>query len=134
MTQQKELPAVDSSGPDEDIYLVSNWTAVHKGNLTASFSLTVTDGLTLHNCQLIEKGLARWVNPPTQRLPGDDGRPIYRPSVSFASAAAKDLFIHKALAAVDEYLKETFGVGDDHSCPGGGIFDDDDEDIGGRHE
>ena len=120
-------PAVASSG-QEKIYTVEDLEWVNSGALSARFTLLIiSSGLRIFNCALFTKGCSRWVNPPSQRITGEDGRTSYRPTLGFKSNFAKVDFLHKALAAVDRYL-ESYSSSEPEKTGGSSValFDDDD--------
>ena len=124
----RDLPAVASSG-QEKIYTVEDLEWVNSGALSARFTLLIiSSGLRIFNCALFTKGCSRWVNPPSQRITGEDGRTSYRPTLGFKSNFAKVDFLHKALAAVDRYL-ESYSSSEPEKTGGRSsvaLFDDDD--------
>jgi len=84
----------------------SNWKPLEKNSLRGFLTLTLSSGLILNNCQLLETGADRWIGLPSQRFKLRDGSMAYVPIVEFATRDARHQFQTEALRAAERHLAE----------------------------
>jgi DNA-binding cell septation regulator SpoVG len=101
---RKAKPAVAAGGHRG--ITVSNWKPVEKGGLRGFLTLTLSSGLILNNCQLLETNAQYWIGLPSQRFQLKDGSIGYVPIVEFTTKRARKQFQAEALRAVELHLAE----------------------------
>jgi DNA-binding cell septation regulator SpoVG len=99
----KAKPA-EASGGHRTI-TVCNWKPLENGSLRGFLTLTLANGVVIHNCQLLEVGGRRWVGLPSRRFLMADGRVHYEPIIEFTTRKAYWQFERTALEVVEAYLK-----------------------------
>jgi hypothetical protein len=101
---EKAKPAGTSGGHRR--ITASNWKPLEKGSLRGFLTLTLSSGLVLNNCQLLETGKERWIGLPSQRFQKRDGSTEYIPIVEFTTKRARHQFQAEALPAAEWLLAE----------------------------
>jgi hypothetical protein len=80
---------------------VTNFRPFAKGTLIAFFDVELPSGLILRDCSFHEKNGGRWVDPPSTKFAGQDGKPVYKRLVDFATRGLGDEFRDAVLAAIE---------------------------------
>lgn len=81
--------------------LITNLRKLEKGSLVGFFDVELPSGLILRECSLFSKDGRRWVNLPSQKNTGRDGKAIYKHMVEFATRELADKFRDEVLLAID---------------------------------
>jgi hypothetical protein len=100
----KAKPAGTSGGHRR--ITASNWKPLEKGGLRGFLTFTLSSGLILNNCQLLQAGQQRWIGLPSQRFQKRDGAIAYVPIVEFTTRRTLQQFQAEALRAAIRYLAE----------------------------
>lgn len=87
---------------------IHNYKTIGKGNLKASFSLTLTSGLVIHDVALFEKNGSRWIGMPRQRFSDANGNTTFTLIVDFTSREVAERFRDEVVSALKAagYIRE----------------------------
>ena len=83
---------------------VSNWKPLNKGSLRGFLTLSLPNGLIIHNCRFLEVGERSWVGLPALCFQAADGSINYRPVLDYKTKSARRNFEQAALHAVERFL------------------------------
>lgn len=87
-------------------YVIEDYKEINKGCLKASFSITIlSEGVTICNCTLFEKGSHQWVSMPCKEVPGD-GKTKYYPHIKFYTETLRDEFLNVILSKVKAHVQK----------------------------
>jgi|SRR5215469_10315093 len=81
--------------------LVTNFREFTKGTLRGFFDVELPSGLILRECSLHSKDGARWINPPSRKFTGKDGKSAYKRMADFPTRELADRFRDEVLAVLD---------------------------------
>lgn len=112
---------VKRSGSDKQSFapapfVLADFRAHRSGALIGFASIVLPGGIVVEGISLYAKGDARWANPPRKpqisrdgHLERDEqGKPLYEPTIGFASAAAKQAWSSAVVRAVEAAHPDAF--------------------------
>ncbi len=82
---------------------IDNWKPIFRGALRGFFTVTLSSGMVIHQCQTFEKNGKRWFNPPSQSYVSS-GVTNYKPTIEFTDKATRELWSDSILQALDLHL------------------------------
>lgn len=81
--------------------LITNLRNLEKGSLLGFFDVELPSGMILRDCALLAKNGRRWIDLPSQKVTGKDGKTTYKRLVEFSTRELADKFRDEVLLAID---------------------------------
>ena len=96
----------DSETKKTPEFQISNWKPREKNTLRGFFSITLPNGLIIHDVMLHEKGDRRWISLPAREYTDENGQRAFTAFLEFSDKTIAKRFHDRVLAALDRHFAE----------------------------